>query len=143
MIPINPCNNYKKTGNGMTLIELLVVIAIIGVLSAIAYPSYTNHVIKSHRSQALSDMARIQLSLEQHYSGSYDWSTIISGGHCLLCESDSDRYSFNVVSSASVAYSIVATAQSTKGQDQDTCLPNNKKMILKATGESIPTNCWK
>ncbi|MFA0350288.1 type IV pilin protein, partial [Vibrio sp. 10N.222.55.C6] len=115
MIRKNKCNNNNLSCKGMTLIELLVAVAIIGVLTAIAYPSYTEHVIKSHRTAALADMAKIQLTLEQSYNGVYNWGSIISGGACAICESPSDRYVFSVASSSSMAYTITATAQSTKG----------------------------
>ena len=41
-----------KKNTGFTLIELMIVVAIIGVLAAIAYPSYQNQVRKSRRSEA-------------------------------------------------------------------------------------------
>lgn len=72
----------------MTLIELLIAVVIVGIIAAVAYPSYTNHVIKSHRTVALSDLSRIQLELETSYDGGYDWSHILSGGTCTLCDSD-------------------------------------------------------
>ena len=37
---------------GFTLIELMVAVAVVGILSAIAYPSYLQHVRKSRRADA-------------------------------------------------------------------------------------------
>ncbi|MDW1813942.1 type IV pilin protein, partial [Vibrio sp. Vb2362] len=119
MIRISRCNGYKKGLRGMTLIELLIAVVIVGIIAAIAYPSYTNHVIKSHRTVALSDLSRIQLELETSYDGGYDWSHILSGGTCALCDSDTNRFSFDIASSASTAYTITATAKSALGQDDD------------------------
>ncbi len=41
---------------GFTLIELMIVVAVVAILSAIAYPSYTEHVRKSRRAQAKVDL---------------------------------------------------------------------------------------
>jgi prepilin-type N-terminal cleavage/methylation domain-containing protein len=38
--------------NGFTLIELMIVVAIVGILSAVAYPSYAEYVRRGHRADA-------------------------------------------------------------------------------------------
>lgn len=42
---------------GLTLIELMIVVVIVGVLSAIAYPNYRQHVLRSNRSEAHAALA--------------------------------------------------------------------------------------
>ncbi|ENM5926070.1 prepilin-type N-terminal cleavage/methylation domain-containing protein [Vibrio mimicus] len=131
---------------GMTLIELMIAVVVVGILAAISYPSYTKYVVESYRTMAKADMAKIQLALEHNYNNGYRWTQIISGSLCLICDTPSDRYTFSIASAAIPAYTITATASTTKGQDKDACLPNgagNKKMTLDSTNKAEPQACWK
>ncbi|PMM67912.1 prepilin-type N-terminal cleavage/methylation domain-containing protein [Vibrio lentus] len=143
MIRRNICNNNNLNIGGMTLIELLIAVAIVGILGAIAYPSYTSHVIKAHRVTAMADMTKIQLEMETLYTGNYASAadSIVSGGTCLFCDTDTSRYTLTI-SASSTTYSIQAEPLSQQVNDE--CLDSNTdKLELHHSGVSDPEACWK
>ncbi|MGP5405670.1 type IV pilin protein [Psychrobacter celer] len=57
-------NRQISHERGFTLIELMIVVAIIGVLAAIAYPSYQSYVIKTKRVDMMTEMQQIASRIE-------------------------------------------------------------------------------
>ncbi len=54
-----------KHNKGFTLIELMIVVAIVGILAAIAYPSYNNSLIKGSRAAAKSYLLEVAQKQQQ------------------------------------------------------------------------------
>ena len=61
-------NNSQNRQHGFTLIELMIVVAIVGVLGAIAYPSYKNYVLKSRRAEARVALMEVLQQQERYMS---------------------------------------------------------------------------
>lgn len=53
---------------GFTLIELMIVVAIVGILAAIAYPSYRDSVRKTQRTDAKVTVSRLAAGQERYYT---------------------------------------------------------------------------
>ncbi|MGL5430222.1 MAG: type IV pilin protein [Vibrio sp.] len=130
---------------GMTLIELMIAVVIVGILAGIAYPAYTDYVKEGHRKQALADMAKIQLYLEEKYNHGYTATGIVDAQNVCnsFCSVDSDRYKI-VVETAATSYAITATPQSSKGQNSDKCDGSTyPSLTLNEKGVTSPIGCWK
>lgn len=56
----------RRISTGFTLIEVMVVVAIVAILAAIAFPSYSQYIIRSNRAAAEGYMLEVT-SLQQRY----------------------------------------------------------------------------
>lgn len=65
----------RKPESGVTLLELVVVIVIVGILAAIAVPSYRQFVIRSQRVDATSGLLRLATAQEKFYLQNNTYAT--------------------------------------------------------------------
>ncbi len=93
--------NKKNGEKGFTLIELLVVIIIIGILAAIALPSFLNQASKARQSEAKSYVGSSNRSQQAYYLEKQQFAT--------------DLPSLALGIASSTANYVYATTGSTKG----------------------------
>ena len=101
-------NHVNINKGGFTLIELLVVIAIIGILTAIISANFGTAKSKARDAKRISDIAQIQLTLEQIYDRCNKYpSTSDAGGINSSSINDTEIVCFGTDSSGSpINYSV-------------------------------------
>lgn len=59
---------HSKRSRGFTLMELMIVVAIVGILAAIAYPSYQDYIRRAARADAQGDMLELAQWMERQFT---------------------------------------------------------------------------
>ncbi len=63
----------KKVQQGFTLIELMIVVAIIGILAAVAIPSYQDYTKRAHVSEGFSLASAAKTGVSEYYGSEGAW----------------------------------------------------------------------
>lgn len=142
----------KKIQSGFTLIELMIAIAIVGVIAAIALPSYQASVRKSNRAEAKTELSDVAQRLQRCYTV---YAKFNDGTNCGVYKDliDADKYITrggqyykitigvpNSGDASETTYKLTATAIKAP-QTQDTAGGCNV-LTLTHTGVKGPAECW-
>lgn len=127
--------------NGFTLIELLIAVAIVGILAAIAIPSYTAYVRQSNRTDAVRTLTLGAQALERCYSQAF---TYVGCATVPVGLTSQGNYTITLTGLTATTYVLTAVPVSPQQLGDATCT----SFILNQTGAQSTTpaansrTCW-
>jgi len=150
---------------GYTLIEILIVVAILGILAAIAIPSYQNSILATNRSVAQAALLDLANRQEQFYLDNRTYTTdmtnlgypagmVFSNGgnsavalndnHTLVVStSDQRRYFVQINAANATTFGISAAPQLAQADDTACGTLSLTNTGVKAeTGTASVSDCW-
>ncbi len=89
--------------SGFTLIELMMVVAIVGILAAIALPSYRDYIIRSRIAEVTSALAAKRVRMEAFYDNN---RTYVGAPDCAADTTSSKYFTFSCSASTANTYTL-------------------------------------
>ena len=144
-----------KKQHGFNLVELMVVVAIVGIIVAIAYPSYTEQVRKSRRAECAGAVTSLGSAMERYFTVNSTYRGAADGGadtgapavYETQCPVDGGTPTYNLTISAANASTYTVQAAPTGKQADDKCgtltLTNTgRKGVSGASSGVTWQDCW-
>lgn len=127
---------------GFTLIEVMITIAIVGILTAIALPSYRDYVTRGKIPDATARLASKQIQLEQFFQ---DSRTYVGATGCVVDTTASQSFDFSCTAQGATTYTLWATGKNSMAGFSYSLDQNNLKTtaaVPSGWSKPSPNTCW-
>lgn len=129
--------------SGFTLIELMVVVVLIGILSAIAIPSYQQYVVNARQSDAQQAMMDLASRLEQYRLDARQYPDDLGGGTNQLDYTWPASVDDNYTMSYNLDTSVTPEVYTIKAAPQTgTVVDGTATLTLDSAGNKKPADEW-
>ena len=128
----------RRVTRGFTLLEVVIALAIVGILAAIALPSYLSQMRKSARAEAQSALTDAASRPQQFMVDRRRYAGSMSALGVTPPADLSAKYRFTIAAIDGPPPTFTLTAQAVGDQGRDAC----PVLTLDNAGNRTPAQCW-
>ena len=130
-----------KRQAGFTLIEIMIAVAVIGILTAIALPSYNGYMMRARLSEAFTGLSGAQPKLEQHWSNERTYAGFDTAAGQM--PQASQNFTFTLTTATASSYVLTATGRNGAANFSFTIDQNGNRVTTGVpSGWTSSTTCW-
>lgn len=136
--------HFRRRARGFTLIELMIAVAVVGILSAVAYPSYMAQLAKGRRADGRAALLDLAQRMERHYTerGTYASATLGATG-VYPATSPQGHYAMSITAKTAAGFTIQAAPSGSQSGDVCGNLIYNQAGVKSVSGASLSAaQCW-
>jgi len=135
---------HKRLQLGFTLIELMITVAIIGILAAIALPSYQEHVLRTRRVAAGACLMEMAQFMERQYATAMSYDVALPTPNCQTELTGFYGFAFASSQPTATTYAINATPSGAQSGDTKCATLSLNQLGTKGiSGTDTVANCWR
>jgi type IV pilus assembly protein PilE len=137
----------RRAAPGLSLLELVVVLGLTGVLAALAWPAWTDHLRKVRRLDAQHALQALHLAQTRWRSAQGQYADTLEALGWPGTRSGDGHYQLSLENIDASGYTLVATGQGSQADDLD-CNPMRLQLLHRATlvlggGPDNLARCWR
>lgn len=146
----HPGMSSLRMHRGFTLVELMITVIVVGILAAVAFPTYIDQVRKGRRADAFDALVLVQQQQERYRSQNQQYAATFEALK-VASNSAAGHYELTLADTSAVGYTVTATPVAGGKQAGDKKCGSFKLLVFKGSqqrtasgdgGVDTTYSCW-